>query len=182
MDKVAAANETARQSTLETKTDDFSDTRKLLAVESENVNQTCAVVNKQAPDAIVNDHTSEKIDSNISCIPTKTIQLDNDLTKAKMKEPPQKNSNKQGPFTTVDTVSYTASASYNTTVIPDNKKILELNDDTSSLEDDLDMLLSFDKPKNAHKTVQNKPKVQESEIKSTTVNGTDVSKGEFHFS
>ena len=181
MTEAAATQDSLRENTLGTKTDHISDSKKHLSDESGNVNQTCAIINKSASVDLVNGHIEKKIDNNETQIQANFVKLDSDLTKAKKKEPPQKQFDRPDPLTNVDTNSHTACAS---NMVSDRKKALKQDDDTSCLEDDLDMLLSFDKPKNAQKTVQNGTNVQEHLIDSATVNGSDmhVTKGEFHMS
>ena len=181
MNEAAATRDSLRENTLGTKTDHISDTKKYLSDESRNVNQICAITDTSASVDLVNGHIEKKIDNNVTQIQANCVKLDSDLTKAKKKEPPQKQFDRPDPLTNVDTNSHTACAS---NVVSDRKKALKHDDDTSCLEDDLDMLLLFDKPKNAQKTVQNEPKVQEYLIDGATVNGSDmhVTKGEFHMS
>ena len=177
MNEEAATHDTFRDKSLET----FQDTKKPLTDPnlSKTLNQTSAIIDKSASTDSVNDHSiiNTNGDKNVTQIPTNSSVLDNDLTKAKKKEPPQ-NHDKPGLSTKVDTISQNSIATF---MKQDKDNTMTQNDDTSRLEDDLDMLLSIDKPKTAQKPVLNSQNVNKVHVaKHAFVNGSDKPKGEFY--
>ena len=177
MNEEAASHDAFRDKSLET----FQDTKKPLTNPnlSKILNQTSAIIDKSASTDSVNDHSiiNTNSDKDVTQIQTNSSVLGNDLTKSKKKEPPQ-NHDVPSLSTKVGAISHNSSA---TSMKQDKNNTLTQNDDTSCLEDDLDMLLSIDKPKTVQKPVLNSQNVNKVHVaKHAFVNGSDKPKGEFY--
>ena len=175
MNEEAVSHDAFRDKSLET----FQDTKKPLTDPnlSKTSKQTSAIIDKSASTDSVNDHSiiNTNSDKDVTQIQTNSSVLGNDLTKSKKKEPPQ-NHDVPSLSTKVGAISHNSSA---TSMKQGKNNTLTQNDDTSCLEDDLDMLLSIDKPKTAQKPVLNSQNVNKEHVaKHTFVNGSDKPKEE----
>lgn len=177
MDEVAATRDALRIETLSPRTAGTSATDKSLALDDRKTDPECAITIKSEHDHSKNEHTKKQLDQNASYAAQQVDKMNktNAITKDLCKL------NSEPVSSVADHTNFNntgVSLSDTKTVLRDKMKTLPvIKDDTTGLEDDLDMLLSLDKPKN--KPVINEAKQKEKPVKTAEINKKESKQGKF---